>query len=406
MLDATQRASFLERGHFWVRGALSRERVEAWVATALAAIQARPETVYECADGRVPAAQVRRYRPDAPRTWARSRLTYLGERARRVDTLSPASWDAMTALVGGADRLAEATWGDRVIFTQGIDRLPHGLSRRLPPMPLGPFGSWHFDAPRPDATLADQRVALVAIVLLSDIPRRAGATAIACDSVPRLVRHLEAHPRGVDLDARRLRVRIALGCRDVVELTGEAGDVAILHPLMLHSPTRHPRGRVRLISNPVSFLREPWSLHPEAPAPSLLEAATRRYLRRPGAFPLRPRAAAPPAPPGDRLVRSAPPWLQRLASDAGLAVERLAFEVGGRLLSLELAEGTLEVRLCERSDDAPRRWPFQSERLVVGYQGGWRGSTDEALGACRAVGAGLAGHEQDLEALLHGAEPG
>lgn len=45
---------------------------------------------------------------------------------------------------------------------------------------------------------------------------------------------------------------------DYVEACGSAGDVYLLHPLMLHSATNNPLRNVRIITNPPVSLREPF----------------------------------------------------------------------------------------------------------------------------------------------------
>ena len=43
---------------------------------------------------------------------------------------------------------------------------------------------------------------------------------------------------------------IIAGCEDFVELTGERGDVVLMHPFMLHTVSGNPSGRPRVITNP------------------------------------------------------------------------------------------------------------------------------------------------------------
>jgi hypothetical protein len=43
---------------------------------------------------------------------------------------------------------------------------------------------------------------------------------------------------------------IIAGCADFVELTGERGDVVLMHPFMLHTVSGNPSGRPRVITNP------------------------------------------------------------------------------------------------------------------------------------------------------------
>jgi hypothetical protein len=46
-------------------------------------------------------------------------------------------------------------------------------------------------------------------------------------------------------------------CRDFVEMTGELGDVVLLHPYMLHATSQNVIKHGRIITNPPITLREP-----------------------------------------------------------------------------------------------------------------------------------------------------
>ena len=68
-------------------------------------------------------------------------------------------------------------------------------------------------------------------------------------------------------------------CRDFRELTGEIGDMAILHPFMLHRPCVNPSPRPRFIANAALVLREPMQFHRQpGDAYSLVELAVLRAL--------------------------------------------------------------------------------------------------------------------------------
>lgn len=50
-----------------------------------------------------------------------------------------------------------------------------------------------------------------------------------------------------------------------VEVTGEVGDVFLLHPFMLHSASENRRRDVRIITNPPVAVKEPFCLDRENP---------------------------------------------------------------------------------------------------------------------------------------------
>jgi hypothetical protein len=104
---------------------------------------------------------------------------------------------------------------------------------------------------------------------------RGGGTFVAADSVAVVARFLAEHPEGVlpaDFDYAELIGR----CHDFVELTGEFGDVVLLHPYMLHATSQNVLGIPRIITNPPLALRRPMVFNRSDPA--LTERAVLRGL--------------------------------------------------------------------------------------------------------------------------------
>lgn len=83
-----------------------------------------------------------------------------------------------------------------------------------------------------------------------------GGTFIAADSVPVVAAHLAEHPEGV-LSTEFDFLALTRQCHEFVELTGQAGDVVLMHPFMLHATSQNVIGHGRLITNPPITLREP-----------------------------------------------------------------------------------------------------------------------------------------------------
>ena len=54
-------------------------------------------------------------------------------------------------------------------------------------------------------------------------------------------------------------------CQDFLEVTGEAGDVFLLHPYMLHAASQNPSGVVRIITNPAVSFKEPMNFNRSNP---------------------------------------------------------------------------------------------------------------------------------------------
>ena len=55
-------------------------------------------------------------------------------------------------------------------------------------------------------------------------------------------------------------------CREFVELTGQIGDVVLIHPFLLHASSQNHSGRARFITNPPVSLKEPMQFDRADPA--------------------------------------------------------------------------------------------------------------------------------------------
>jgi hypothetical protein len=98
--------------------------------------------------------------------------------------------------------------------------------------------------------------------------------------VPVIARHLADHPEGLlftDLDFQAL----AGQCTIFTELTGDAGDVVLLHPYMLHATSQNVIKHGRLLTNPPIALREPMQF--DRPDPDEFSAVERAVLHGLGA---------------------------------------------------------------------------------------------------------------------------
>jgi Phytanoyl-CoA dioxygenase (PhyH) len=213
------------------------------------------------------------YDRDDPGSWAEKRI-HLSARSR-VDarTFAPAAWRSAVDLTGGADRLRLPwRWGDSFIANLGVgDDRPW-----QPPSPA--VGGWHKDGDFFRHFLDSPEQALLTFVLWTDMLPRGGGTFVAADSVQVVARFLADHPEGVLPDDFDYAALIGQ-CRDFTEMTGEAGDVVLLHPYTLHAASQNVLGVSRLITNPALALREPMSFNrPDAADFSLVEQAVLRAL--------------------------------------------------------------------------------------------------------------------------------
>ena len=221
----------------------------------------------------------------------------------------------MQDLLGGADRIdpRSSAWGDSFIVNFGVP----------PPLPDVPtdaapatseFGSalptpasltnWHVDGDFFVHFLDSPEQALLVIPLFSDIAPGGGATYIAPDRLAPVAKYLAQHPEGVrtvsrsfvpadapsflpgstlaheDMPGYRHHPAEIAKCTNFIELTGEVGDVVLMHPLMPHSASPNvPRLVPRVITNPPAALRTPFCFARGDPREySLVERATLRAL--------------------------------------------------------------------------------------------------------------------------------
>jgi hypothetical protein len=208
-----------------------------------------------------------------PRSWTEKRV-HLSVRSR-VDarTFAPAAWRCAVELSGGEDRVRLPwQWGDGFIANLGVgDDRPW-----QPPSPA--VGGWHKDGDFFRHFLDSPEQALLSLVLWTDMLPKGGGTFVATDSVPVVARFLAEHPEGVL--PRDFGYAGLIGqCRDFVEMTGEAGDVVLLHPYTLHATSQNVLGVSRIITNPSLALREPMNFNRPNPDDfSLVEQAVLRGL--------------------------------------------------------------------------------------------------------------------------------
>jgi len=124
---------------------------------------------------------------------------------------------------------------------------------------------------------------LLVVPIFSDILPQSGGTTIATDSIQVLARFLAQRPEGLHPDGTQgggyLIPALVEQCQQFEELTGNAGDVALLHPLMLHRASANPSGRARFIQNGRLSLEEPLCFNRADPADySLVELCVLRAL--------------------------------------------------------------------------------------------------------------------------------
>jgi phytanoyl-CoA dioxygenase PhyH len=245
-LTDEQAEHFLERGFVTVRGAFDAAAARRWLDDAWIRFG---------------------YDRDDPGSWVEKRIHLSARSHVDARTFAPAAWRTAMDLTGGEERLVLPwRWGDSFIANLGVgDDRPW-----QPPSPA--VGGWHKDGDFFRHFLDSPEQALLTLVLWTDMLPQGGGTFVAADSVPVVARYLAEHPEGVlpgDFDYAALIGQ----CRDFVEMTGEAGDVVLLHPYTLHATSQNVLGIARIITNPPLALREPMNFRRPGDGFSLVEQA-------------------------------------------------------------------------------------------------------------------------------------
>ncbi|KAG7117683.1 hypothetical protein HYQ45_015777 [Verticillium longisporum] len=226
--------------------------------------------------------------PDDKSSW-RARTHMPAHRSFDAHVFAPKAWSAITELCGGEDRVVPESrqWRDSLIVNLGS---PDFEDKHVRPQDLD---NWHVDGDFFVHYLDSPEQGLLVIPLYSDIAPGGGGTVICPDAIPKVARHLHDHPEGVSPHmvprgaagfsqetGLGFFADVARGCDDgaFVEAHGAVGDVFLLHPLMLHSASRNPLRRLRVITNPPVLLREPQRFDRRDAAYSLVEQVTLRAL--------------------------------------------------------------------------------------------------------------------------------
>ncbi|OQE22726.1 hypothetical protein PENFLA_c012G00677 [Penicillium flavigenum] len=232
-------------------------------------------------------------------TWTKEKVNMPGHTTVNVEEFAPKAWHAICDLVGGADRVADwcKDWKDGWIVNMGKPEYSPQDT-----LDFRSLGDWHNDGDWFIHFLDSPEQALLVIPLFSDIKPKGGGTVICTDGIGLVAKHLYDHPEGTwpsltSRDAvnvpteeynywkRWARSPEFTSDDSFHEVTGEIGDVFLLHPFMLHSASRNLRRDVRIILNPPVALKEPFNFNRADGQYSLLEQKTLMDLGRPTGIP-------------------------------------------------------------------------------------------------------------------------
>lgn len=138
-----------------------------------------------------------------------------------------------------------------------------------------------------------EQALLVIPIFYQPIVPRGGGTFICPEGIPMIAKYLAAHPEGVlpmhvdfkpstsayankeDDPGYFSTLKEIKRCSNFVEVTGDVGDVVLMHPLMLHTASKNHLRRARVITNPALALKEPHNFNRANPEDySLVERKT------------------------------------------------------------------------------------------------------------------------------------
>ncbi len=241
---------FIENGYVVLKGCIDRSLAEQWTDHAFERLG---------------------YDKHDPTTWEKDIVWLDHANKAPVKDIAPRAWGAICDIVGGEDRIDPTlrripsthftdieplTWSDSFVanFHKGADQ------DWYPPSPN--HAGWHKDGSFFKHFLDSWEQALLVIVLWSDVAHKGGGTYIAPDSIKHVAKFLADHPEGVP---GKECGKLIDQCQEFMEVTGETGDVVVMHPFMLHSSSPNHAGKARFITNPPVILKEPMNLNRENP---------------------------------------------------------------------------------------------------------------------------------------------
>jgi len=276
-LSADQVERFIADGYVHLRGAFPRALADAVVAGAHRRLRDQPTRWLQGDRAPELAARVASYDPDDPQSWPEGRVDLLGDRRFAIGEFSPSCDRAITQLLGRA-RLRNRAWTNSLIINYPSRSTGAGAVAvaNASGQPELDWESWHLDAPSTRTRLTELRAGLLVFVLFGDVEPNGGNTWLTLDSPAKVARALAARPEGVDFCRPDTAPAITSTCARPFEITGEAGDIFLVHPLMLHSASVNRSARIRWMGNPMIYVEEPLD-HAQAGA-SPVERAIARAL--------------------------------------------------------------------------------------------------------------------------------
>ena len=278
-LSSTEARHFLEHGWVVVKGAVSKEIAAEIVACAWRELEERgimkndPQTWKKepyIRTGCPPNINIMASRGDkaalAQKLEIRTRYG-LPPESPPLQEVAPRALGAQLDCVGGWDRVKDP---DQI-------QLPDSLAVNLckDDSQLGEDGwrsahapGWHKDGWHYRHFLDSPQQGLLLGYLYSDIHPGSGGTQMCVDSIGVVARLLAQHPEGIHPDSVQSYIKpyMVKECKRFEELTGEAGDLAIMHPYMVHRVAGNLSGRPRFAQFPSLKLSQPMQFDRDDPS--------------------------------------------------------------------------------------------------------------------------------------------
>ncbi|MYD96090.1 MAG: phytanoyl-CoA dioxygenase family protein [Gammaproteobacteria bacterium] len=248
VLDRNDAVHFVEHGYVVVKAAFSKKLAQTIAETAWTELEEHHG---------LNRGDPRSWERLPTNTHRRGRIRTRGTGRRfRLASDAPTAAMSQADLVGGRHRLLDGeslSWGDGVIANFGSPGIPW-----RPPDARQP--AWHKDGWHFRHFLNSPEQALVSVPIYCDILPKSGGTFIAVDSIAPVARLLARFPEGLHPDGLQGWGYLVPGlieqCTRFKELTGEAGDLVLLHPYMLHRASVNASTRPRFIANFAPVLNE------------------------------------------------------------------------------------------------------------------------------------------------------
>ncbi|MED5463200.1 MAG: hypothetical protein VX699_00995, partial [Myxococcota bacterium] len=208
---------------------------------------------------------------DSTKWSAKRRLDVDTGHFKSIEELSPKLWAALADLAGGASRIKTTQMASKWILNT---RYEEDASPSLTPdnYPQIRSAYWHADTISKTSTLIGRFDGFSLLFLWSDLEAGGGGTLYSPQSIQALLKRYNQHPEGLDTTTHEGLSNVMESCDSFLEVTGNAGDVIILHALGLHAfNERKNKKRVRILENLGVALKKQLNYSPENHSASPLE---------------------------------------------------------------------------------------------------------------------------------------